>query len=240
MRKKASFAALLYRELLICRKTLITYLFMTVIFTLIPILVILSLQYGNLTMLPEAIVADIRANNDLMLVMYAVFCPSMLVMAPSESAVCDAQVKWDRFRRSTPVKPGQMALAKYVLYGIMLAVSAAVSIALAALCHGLLRSPVTVTDIAVIMAVITMFPLMCVLSQVSIMLMRSVDKGMLVMIGCSAAAVFLIPRDTRVDLSLETLLATAEKLLPLTPLLLAGILALGFGLTTWIYTRREK
>ena len=112
MRKKASFPALLYRELLLCRKVLITYLITSLIFLLIPVLVILSLRYGNLTMLPEFIVADLRANNDLILVLCAVLSPCMLVMSLSESSVFDAQIKWDRFRRSTPVKPAQMALAK--------------------------------------------------------------------------------------------------------------------------------
>ena len=123
MRKKASFTALLYRELLLCRKVLITYLITSLIFLLIPVLVILSLRFGNLTMLPEFIVADLRANNDLILVLCAVISPCMLVMSLSESSVFDAQIKWDRFRRSTPVKPAQMALAKYVLFLILLPIS---------------------------------------------------------------------------------------------------------------------
>ena len=240
MRKKASFTALLYRKLLLCRKGLVTYGVSTLIFTLIQILFILSLRYGNLTMLPEHIVADIRANNDLMLTLYAVICPSMLVMVLSESSVFEAQTQWDRFRRSTPVKPAQMALAQYVLYGIVIMVSAAVSIAVMALCHGLLGSPMTVTDMAVIMAIIMIITMLCVLGQVFIMLLRSVDKGMLAMLGCSIAGVFLIPMEMRNAFSVEGLLKAAEKLLPLTPVILMGILLLGFGLTTFIYARREK
>lgn len=240
MRKKASFTALLYRELLLCRKGLVTYGVSALVFTLFPILVILSLRCGNLTMLPEHIEADIRANNDLMLTLHAVICPSMLVMVLSESSVFDAQIKWDRFRRSTPVKPAQMALAKYVLYGIAILVSAAVSIAMMALCHGLLGSPMTVTDMAVIMTIITIITMLCVPVQVFIMLLRSIDKGMLAMLGCSMAGVFLIPREKRNAFSVEGLLKAAEKLLPLTPVILIGILLLGFGLTTFIYARREK
>ena len=71
MRKKASFTALLYRELLLCRKGLVGYGVSALVFTLFPILVILSLRCGNLTMLPEYIEADIRANNDLMLTLRA-------------------------------------------------------------------------------------------------------------------------------------------------------------------------
>lgn len=240
MRKTGSFAALLYRELLLCRKSLKAYVVSTVIFTMMPILVILSLRYGNLTMLPEHIVADIRANNDLMLTLYAVICPSMLVMAIAESAVFDTQIKWDRFRRSTPVKPARMALAKYVLYLILLLVSAAVSVAVMGLCHGLLGSPVRKTDIAVIMALITIISILNVMALVFIMLLRSVDKGMLAMIGFAAAVIFLMPESWKADASVDRLLGGAEALLPLTPVILLGILLLGFGLTTFIYARREK
>lgn len=216
------------------------YVVSTLIFTMIPILVILSLQYGNLTMLPENIVAEIRVNNDLMLTLYAVICPCMLVMAIAESAVFDTQIKWDRFRRSTPVKPAQMALAKYVLLLILLLISVAVSAAVMGLCHGLLGSPVLKTDIAVIMALITIISMLTVTAQVFIMLLRSVDKGMVAMIGCVAAVIFLIPEKWKANISVDRLLSGMEALLPLTPVILMCILGLGFGLTTFIYARREK
>lgn len=238
--KKSSFGALLYRELILCRKSLMAYVVSTLIFTMIPILVILSLQYGNLTMLPENIVAEIRVNNDLMLTLYAVICPCMLVMAIAESAVFDTQIKWDRFRRSTPVKPAQMALAKYVLLLILLLISVAVSAAVMGLCHGLLGSPVLKTDIAVIMALITIISMLTVTAQVFIMLLRSVDKGMVAMIGCVAAVIFLIPEKWKANISVDRLLSGMEALLPLTPVILMCILGLGFGLTTFIYARREK
>lgn len=240
MRKKASFSALLYRELILCRKSLLAYLATTVIFTLIPLLLILSLQYGNLTMLPETIKADIRADNDLMLTLFAVICPCMLVISLAESAVFDTRIKWDRFRRSTPVKPARMALAKYALFLILLLLSVAFSAAVMVLCRRLLQTSVTITDFAVIMAIITAFSMLTVLAQVFILLLRSVDKGMLAMIGCVATVVFLIPREWKANITADRLLSGAEYLLPLTPVILLGILALGFGLTTFIYARREK
>lgn len=240
MRRKASFTALLYRELLLCRKSLMACVVSTLIFTMIPILVILSLQYGNLTMLPEHIVADIRANNDLMLTLYAVICPCMLVMSIAESAVFDTRIRWDHFRRSTPVKPARLALVKYVLFLILLLVSVAVSIAVMGLCHSLLGSPVQKMDVAVIMALITIISMLTVMAQVFIMLLRSTDKGMLAMLGFAAAVIFLAPEKWKAVLSVERLLSGAEALLPLMPVILMGILALGFGLTTCIYARREK
>ena len=240
MRKKASFPALLCRELLLCRKSLMTHMVSTLIFTMMPILVILSLRYGNLAMLPEHIVADIRANNDLMLTLYAVICPSMLVMAVAESAVFDTQIKWDRFRRSTPVTPLRMALAKYALVSILLVLSAVVAVGMIGLCTSLLGTSMTKTDISMIMALITIINMMCVVSQTFIMLFRSVDKGMLAMLGCSVAVFFLIPREWGANITADRLLSGAEALLPWTPVILMGILFLGVVLTTVIYARREK
>ena len=60
MRKNGSFSALLYRELLLLRKSLTTYLIMTFIYCLMPVLVILSIRYGNLAMLPEHFLNNIR------------------------------------------------------------------------------------------------------------------------------------------------------------------------------------
>ena len=62
----------------------------------------------------------------------------------------------------------------------------------------------------------------------------------LAMIGCGMAGVFLLPAEMRNSFSVEGLLEAAEKLLPLSPLILMGILSLGFGVTTFIYARREK
>ena len=191
-------------------------------------------------MLPEHILNDIRGGNDLMLKLLAVISPCMLSSAASESAVFDTQIKWDRFRRSTPVTPFRMALAKYVLVSILLVLSVVVAVGMIGLCTSLLGTSMTKTDIAMIMALIVVINMMCVVSHTFIMLFRSVDKGMLAMLGCSMAGVFLIPREMRNTFSVEGLLKAAEKLLPLTPVILLGILLLGFGLTTFIYARREK
>ena len=72
------------------------------------------------------------------------------------------------------------------------------------------------------------------------MLFRSVDKGMLAMLGCSVAVSFLAYEKLGANITVDRLLSGAEALLPLTPVILMGILLLGCGLTTFIYARREK
>jgi ABC-type Fe3+ transport system permease subunit len=151
VRKKGSFSALLYRELLLLRKALTTYLIMTLIYCLMPVLVTLSIRYGNLAMLPEHIFNDIRGGNDLMLKLLAVITPCTLSSAASESSVFDTQIKWDRFRRSTPVTPLRMALAKYALVSILLVLSVVVAVGIIGLCTSLLGTSMTKTDIAMIM-----------------------------------------------------------------------------------------
>ena len=240
MRKNGSFSALLYRELLLLRKSLTTYLIMTFIYCLMPVLVILSIRYGNLAMLPEHFLNDIRGGNDLMLKLCAVISPCMLSSAASESAVFDTQIKWDRFRRSTPVTPFRMALAKYALVSILLVLSVVVAVGMIGLCTSLLGTSMTKTDIAMIMALITIINMMCVVSQTFIMLFRSVDKGMLAMRGCSVVVSFLAYEKLGANITVDRLLSGAEALLPLTPVILMGILLLGCGLTTFIYARREK
>lgn len=240
MRKSGFFPALVYRELLLCKKSMVICLASMGIFSLIPILAILSLKYGNLAMLPQDILTGIRSNNDLMLTLYAVISPCMLILSVSEASVFDAQIKWDRFRRSTPVTPARLALGKYVFYLIVLAVSVALSVFVMWLCHALLGTPMTRTDFAVIMALIMVISILSVLAQVLIMTFRSVDKGMLAMIGCVAAVVFLLPNEWRTGFSVEWLLGMVEKLLPWSPAILGAALLLGFGLTVCVYKRRER
>ena len=238
--KKGAFSALVYRELLICRKSLAVYPIPTVIFSLFPILIALSLRYGNLAMLPQSIVADLRANDDLMLKLCTVASPCMLSLAVSEASVHDTKRAWDRFRGSAPVSPARMALAKYVLFAAMLAVSFGVSVLFLNIFAGCMDIPVTRRDIGMILLMIALTGILSVMAQVFIMLLRSVDRGMLAMLGCIAAVIFLIPREWVAAMDLQGVLRGTEALLPLLPAILAGTLILGWGLTALLYRRREK
>lgn len=240
MRKRGSFRALVYRELLLCKKSLRTCLLTTVIFSAIPILMILSIRYGNLAMLPETFLGEIRSHNDLMLTLYAVISPCMLPLSLAECAFFDVQVKWDRFRRTTPVTPARMALAKYALFVGAVILSAAGAVLLMWLCHALLGTSMTMTDFAVIMALITVCGIFSMLGQVFVMLFRNVDRGMLAMMGCMAAAVLLMPKAWKENFSVEWLLEAARSLLPVTPVMIGLTLSVGFGLTVLLYKRREK
>ena len=237
--KHTFFAALLYREYAICKKALCTTLISVPIFSALPILFALSLRFGNLAMLPETILADIRTNDDLLLKLYAVIYPCMLCLSVSEPAIHDAMPKWDRFRRSTPVSPAHMALAKYAFYAITLAAS--FLLAGIALWIFTLSMDISISkrDIAMILLLIAAVCITSVLAQVFIMLFRSVDKGMLAMIA--SVAVPILPLQKKAFcLTAEGILTFAEQYLPLFPIVMAITLLIGFALTTLLYKRRER
>ena len=237
--KNSSFSALIYREYLICKKNLHTALISIPIFSVMPLLIALSLRLGNLTMLPESIVADIRAHSDLLMKMYAVIVPCMLCISVAEAAAYDSKLNWDYFRRTTPVSPARMALAKYVFYAMLIVVSFLLAVIALTLFTLTMDTPIRKTDIALILLFITCFCAMSVVAQLYIMLLRSVDKGMLAMLATLAAPIMLLMKeDSR--FTAESFLTFGAQILPLFPVLLFMILAFGFSVTTLLYKRRVK
>ena len=237
--KHASFAALIYREYVICKKALCMTLISVPIFSALPILVALSLRFGNLAMLPQVIVADLRANGDLLLKLYAIIAPCVMCLSVSEAAIHDAMPKWGRFRRSTPVSPARMALAKFALYAIVLAVSFLLAVAALWVFTRSMDIPMLKTDIALILLLITAICTLSVLAQIFIMLFRSVDKGMLAIIACTALPVLLY-RGKHLNFTAEAVLGFAERNLCVFPVIMAITLIIGFALTALLYKRRER
>ena len=237
--KNTSFAALLYREYVICKKALLTALISVPIFSALPILMALSLRYGNMAMLPSNIVSDIRANDDLLLKLNTVIVPCMLYLSVVETAIHDVMPKWEHFRRSTPVSPMRMALAKYAFYAIILAVS--FLLAVAALWFFTLATDISMlkTDFALILLLITPICILSVSAQFFITLFRSVDKGMLAMMASLALPALLYANPNR-STTAEIVLAFAERNLPVFPVIMVIVLVIGFVLTTLLYKRRER
>ena len=239
MMKHASFAALIYREYAICKKALCMTLISVPIFSALPILIALSLRFGNLAMLPDIIITDIRSNNDLILKLNSIIAPCMLSISVSEAAVLDTNSKWDNFRRSTPVSPARMAMAKYVFYAIILALSFLLAVISLGVFTLSMDIPMVKSDIAIILLFITSILIMSVLSQAFIMLFRSVDKGMLVMMASVAVPILLLGRKP-FSMTAEGILGFAERNLLLFPLVMGITLVIGFALTALLYKRRER
>lgn len=238
--KNASFSALLYREYVICKKSLRTGLIFSLLMSLFPGLIGLSIRFGNLALVPENILGQFLGEGCLPLKLSAAVAPCMLCMALVDASSLEVQPNWNRFRRSTPVKPARMALAKYAFLGILLVASFLMALVCTGICAAILNTGLTKTDLAVIVAILTVFTALIVACQVSIMLLGSVDKGMVALLALMVAGVFLLPERWKADFNVQWLLGFAEVLLPWSVPVLGAVLALGWGLTAWIYRRRER
>ncbi len=249
--KKPSFAALLYRELLLVKKSLLVGGIMSSTFILFPILILLSFRFGNLRLImPEDAISGSVSIIKLMPVMAA----SMFAMLPSDTATKDiTKPVWEHFRRSTQVSALRLALAKTVMTIIGIAVSLIISIPVTYIIAYAADTTVTGNDIGLSILFIGFMALMSVVFGGAIYFFKSVDKGGLVMTGFMFAAMFgfmspimgkltsLPPghaeRDVITDAYLNELVTNVA---PFAPVILLGVILIQFALLLFIFKRREK
>lgn len=249
--KKPSFAALLYRECLLIKKSLLVGGICALIFILFSVLVLLSFRFGNLKLiLPE----DAMSGSIDIIKSLPVMAASIFSMLPSEAATKDiTKPVWDYFRRSTQVSPLRLALAKTVMNVIGMAISLIISIPLTYIIAYAEGAEVTANDIGLSILFVAFMALMSVIFGAAIYFFKSVDKGGLAMVGFMLAAVFgfmspimgnltaLPPNHPERDAIFE---AHIDKLVtnvsPLAPVILIGVILLQFALLLFIFKRREK
>ncbi len=249
--KKPSFAALLYRELLLMKKSLLAVAIGALIFILFPVLVLLSFRFGNLKLIfPEDAIGGSMNIIKLMPVMAA----SMFAMIPSDAASNDiTKPIWDHFRRSTQVSAVRLALAKTVMNIIGIAVSLIISIPLTYIIAYSAGATVTNNDIGLSLLFIAFMALMNVVFGAAIYLFKCVDKGGLAMTGFMFATVFgfmgpimgeltaLPPNHPERDAIMEAYLSDViTNIAPFTPFMLIGVILIQFALLLFIFKRREK
>ncbi|MBO5266686.1 MAG: hypothetical protein J6B08_05240 [Ruminiclostridium sp.] len=249
--KKPSFTALLYRELLLLKKSLLIGSIGALIFILFPVLILLSFRFGNLKLIiPEEAVSGSMTIIKLMPVMSA----SLFAMLPSETATNDiTKPVWDYFRRSTQASALRLSLAKTVISVIGIAISLIISIPLTYIIAYASGTEVTGNDIGLSLLFIAFMSLMSVVFGASIYFFKSVDKGGLVMTGFMFAFVFgfmapitgeltkMPPGHAMRDAIMETHLNNViSTLAPFTPLMLMGVILIQFALFLFIFKRREK
>ncbi len=249
--KKPSFAALLYRELVLMKKLLLAYSIGSLIFILFPVLILLSFRFGNLKLIiPEDAISGSMTIIKLMPIMAA----GLFAMLPSDAASKDiAKPIWDHFRRSTQVSAVRLALAKTVMNIIGLAVALTISIPLTYIIAYAAGTTVTGNDIGMSLLFVTFMDLMSVVFGVAMYFFKSVDKGGLFMSGITAACVigFMIPITDELnklppghaerDVIMEAYLNDAiTNLSPFTPLMLIGVILIQFALLLFVFKRREK
>ena len=254
--KKSSFAGLLYREFYLGKPSYIIQLIIFLMFALVGLLAVLSMNSGNLKLLlSEDVIADRSQAEELRKALIScirLFPASMIgtfIFGPADVASKDAMILWERYEHCTPVTPKMYALVKLIA-----------TVAVSAFAFLLSFLYLFVTDIALgekttnfgyifVFLLLTFFIVFNVLAQIFITFFRSRDVGMivsmLVMIGgLSAVSVFINSKgesmadDQVMDLS-EIAEAIHDKL-PIMLILIFLVYVLFFVSMYLLYKRREK
>ena len=249
--KTGSFKGLLCREYYLIKGKIPPYVIMVVSFTLLPILLVLSRKYGNIALLVEK--SDI-GNAMLPLIeiteIIPAMCAVMFVSLALDMGIPDYNPLWESFRLSSPVKGIKFAAARYTVVAVCVIVSAVLGLAATFLMAAVDGRSVTKADIAVTFVILAFFLVFTTAGQISTLIFRSQDKGMLALLGIIATgAVIVILTDKKPVVErtpqeqFEFIIEIKNKCAELLPLLLAVIfltLIAGFLATAALYRRRLK
>ena len=258
--KKASFAALLYREGLLVKKSLLINAISSICMLTIVVLVLLSFRYGNLAlifkdsgMVTEDAQAFITAMSEAMKYM-SVFSVSISGLLAADATARDVKKPvWEHFRRSTPVSCYRIALAKTVIMTIGIAASVALAmITINIVCYAI-GDPVTESDIALAFVIVGFASLLGAFQSVAVAHFKSPDKAGIAMIGFMLVCAIPIspvfsgdtslPSDTpeqRMGIMMTTINEAAVSLLPFVLFIFVAIIVLHFIILSLVLKRREK
>lgn len=249
--KTGSFKGLLCREYYLIRGKILSYIVMVVSFTLLPVLIVLSSKYGNIALILKN--GDI-GNALLPMIEVTKFMPAMcavmFVSLALDMGIPDYNQLWESFRISSPVKGIRFAAARYTVVAGCVIVSAVMGLAATFLMAAVDGKPVAKADIAVTFVILAFFLLFTIAGQISTLIFRSMDKGMLALLGIiitGMAIVFLTNNKPVVERTpqeqFEFIIEVKNKCAELLPLSLAVIILTpiaGFLATTALYKRRLK
>ncbi len=251
--KKASFRALIAREFIGMRKMVRSYIILSLLIIPMPFIVLLSFRHGNLgTLIPEDMHWVFLGMDGINLKLFAIMGGAMITMGSSENMAPDISVKWDHFRRSTPVTHARMALAKMASQGIFSLLGIALSLLSIWLMDLALGLELTAADAGLAIGVVAAITLLSVLALLFMTAFRSVDKGMIALLGVIMAVMFLlmfdkeaprVPHEDKMEQAMQSMSKVQDfctELLPFLPLILIGTLVLGFIGLTLLLKRREK
>lgn len=257
--KKGSFAGLIYRDLYLTRKDILTGLILFAGFAVFGWLVLLSFNYGNLgkimtnvlmsgdgTLSPEAEEAFTNARKAIFFGMK--FWPAILSMEFSilttNIAAKDTMTSWHRYLHCTPVTPFRYAAVKTAVNVIMTAIAFGLSVSYMFIIGLISGEYLSYSEISLLMLMVIVICMFGVIGQIFILLFGNRDKGMLasmavIMLAVWAFASSVGNSDAEAN-GFDSLIAGAEAVMPYSPLILAGLFAVLFTAVYFIYRRREK
>lgn len=251
--KKASFGALLAREFIGMRKMLRSYIIISLLIIPMPFIILLSFRHGNLgALIPEDAHWVFLGMDGYNMKLFSILGGAMITMGSSENMAPDISVKWDHFRRSTPVTPARMALAKMASQGIFSLVGITLSLLTLWLMDLALGVEFSAADAGLAIVTVAAITLFSVLALLFMTFFGSVDKGMIALLGVIMVVTFAltfgkeapaVPHDEKMEQAMQIAAKAQDfcaELLPFLPLILIGTLTLGFIALTLLLKRREK
>ena len=251
--KKPSFGALLAREFIGMNKMRRADIIMCLLIIPLPFIILLSFRHGNLgTLIPEDVHWVFLGMDGINLKLFAIMGGAMMTMGSSENMTPDISAKWDHFRRSTPVTHARMALSKMTSQGIFSLVGIALSLLSLWLMDLALGVEFSAADAGLAICIVAGITLFSVLAMLFVTFFRSVDKGMIALLGVIMVVTFIllfdkeaprVPNEEKLEQAMQFAAKAQDlctEILPFLPLILIGTLLLGFIALTLLYKRRER
>lgn len=260
-----TFGALAYRELYLSGKKIIPMLIGLLVFSVLAVLVILSIDYGNLkkliadittaadgTPLPESELTNIKETIVLASKIYPILLAGFSAVSFLESSVYDEKGKWQHFYKSTPVTPAAKSAVTYLVVLGINVLSMLVGVLFCTLIGAISGIPISTVDIGLLLTGIAAGNLFGMLLQIGIKLFHSLDKAgtLLVIIVISVYLPFSINNITQSQgkpanssnslFDMEAIREFAENALIIAPVVIIVSVIIGFAANVVIYKRREK
>lgn len=254
---------LLYRELYLQRKSIITLISIYFMFIGLLLLVYLSLQYGNLHMLYGAEDRTLMTETLYSIITY--FPAFLIMLMPAENfeiIASDFRVGWMRFQYCLPYTPAQYAAVKIILIAAELLLGLMLCLGNTYLSSLIFHTQPNFSSILVlILALLALCCTLCMLFVLLTLKMRSENANVVAIVSVTLYIVLILATALMPDsawLKLELFLTDNGKteltianivnkvteyrttLLPWCICITAGVLFSGFFAMTALFRRREN
>lgn len=245
--KKASFAALLYREYSLSGKNALFTLVVTGLTIIICLLISLSMKVGNLAHADDVVIREVFSNTRFL----GIYISCFIMCIASEATMKDETSSiWKLFRKSTPVSPFMLSLAKFAMLFFYMLLSAAFAGIYMLADSAISGSPVAFSDITMLTLILAAISLVLTAQMVCITFMGSSDKGglmaVLIIMAAFVPAVMYLKNNVFVDKNaglserFKLISELSVSIFPYVCIFIAAIFIIGFVVTALLYKRREK
>ena len=168
-----------------------------------------------------------------------------MLMSLAESDEHETAVGWRRFRMTLPVSPWKYALAKFTFVAIILAAAMVLGIIYMAISCSISGTAFDGRMSGMILVILTMMLAFAMLMKILVFVFGSMEKAGVaaVIISLFAVAPIMFRKDRNEAPNLNAmneLFDKAAELAPFMPLIMIGLLGLGYVVTALMLKRRER